>query len=288
MNRIGLITIVLTGLCLIAPVQTHAQDADIRLIIRGDDMGFSHAANEACIRCYREGVMKTVEVMVPTPWYPEAVKLLKANPGLDVGVHLTLNAEWETCRWGPVTHAPSLVDPYGHFRIILANTGGNPPWRLDAKIEEVERELSRQIELAVADIPQLSHITTHMHTPTATPELRAMVDRLSEKHRLPVKLPGVRAAGGMGPIEATPEQREAEMVRLAENLKPGTWLLVEHPGLDTPELRGISDEIATSRAGVTRAWTSPKVREVITRRKVQLISYADFHGRKPATAESRP
>jgi hypothetical protein len=39
--------------------------------------------------------MRTVEVMVPCPWFPEAAALLRENPGLDVGVHITLTSEWE-------------------------------------------------------------------------------------------------------------------------------------------------------------------------------------------------
>ncbi|MFC1597153.1 ChbG/HpnK family deacetylase [Planctomycetota bacterium] len=41
--------------------------------------------------------------------------MLRENPALDVGVHLTLTSEWENCKWGPVTEAPSLVDRQGHF-----------------------------------------------------------------------------------------------------------------------------------------------------------------------------
>lgn len=31
-----------------------------------------------------------------------------------MGIHLTLNSEWENIKWGPLTKAPSLVDQYGH------------------------------------------------------------------------------------------------------------------------------------------------------------------------------
>jgi predicted glycoside hydrolase/deacetylase ChbG (UPF0249 family) len=66
---------------------------DIRLIVRADDMGFSRAANMACIKGYREGIITTVEVLVPGPWFMDAAKLLVENPGLDVGVHLALTIE---------------------------------------------------------------------------------------------------------------------------------------------------------------------------------------------------
>src|SRR5687767_7034722 len=62
----------------------------IRLIVRGDDMGFSHSGNEALIKCHREGIESSIEVIAPAPWFPEAVRLLAENSGIDVGVHLAL------------------------------------------------------------------------------------------------------------------------------------------------------------------------------------------------------
>src|SRR5450432_4576542 len=70
---------------LLLSLASGAQTKPARLIIRGDDMGFSHAANEALIKTWKEGVERSVEVLVPSPWFPEAVKLLKDNPGIDVG-----------------------------------------------------------------------------------------------------------------------------------------------------------------------------------------------------------
>ncbi|HWS00174.1 MAG TPA: ChbG/HpnK family deacetylase, partial [Prolixibacteraceae bacterium] len=49
---------------------------EIKLLIRGDDIGSSHTANVACIESYKNGIMRSVELMVPGPWFPEAVRLL--------------------------------------------------------------------------------------------------------------------------------------------------------------------------------------------------------------------
>ena len=114
--RRALLVSVLAGVeCWVIPSCAAGDNAGIRLIVRGDDIGSSHAANEACIRCYRDGIVRSVEVMVCAPWFNEAAKLLRDNPRLDVGVHLTLTSEWENCKWGPLTEAPSLVDAQGHF-----------------------------------------------------------------------------------------------------------------------------------------------------------------------------
>src|SRR5258708_32134024 len=95
-------------------ISSYGQQAP-RLLIRGDDMGYTHSGNEALIECYQQGIEKSIEVLVPSPWFPEAVKLLKKNPGIDVGIHLDLTSEWENIKWRPLTDCPSLKDSAGYF-----------------------------------------------------------------------------------------------------------------------------------------------------------------------------
>ena len=95
-------------LLILISVETNAQTKPIRLIIRGDDMGFSHAGNIGLIESYKNGIEKSIEILAPSPWFPEAVKMLKENPGIDVGIHLTLTSEWENVKWRPLTYCPRL------------------------------------------------------------------------------------------------------------------------------------------------------------------------------------
>jgi predicted glycoside hydrolase/deacetylase ChbG (UPF0249 family) len=87
----------------------YAQNEEIRIVFRADDIGSSHTANLACIDAYKNGVARSVEIMVPCAWFLEAVKMLKEVPGYDVGIHLTMTSEWENIKWGPITNAPSLA-----------------------------------------------------------------------------------------------------------------------------------------------------------------------------------
>ncbi len=268
---------------MVCAVFVEAQDGEIRLLVRGDDIGSSHTVNVACIKSYREGIMRSVEVMVPCPWFKEAVVMLNENPGLDVGIHLDLTSEWEFYKWGPVTQAPSLVDNTGYFLPMSSQRADFPPNTgfVESKynIEEVERELRAQIEIALREIKNVTHISSHMGTPTATPELQALVQKLSKEYNLPTGAPGTGREGGF-PSNAMPEEKVDAMVVILENLKPGIWLFVEHPGLDTPEMRAIGHEgyrdVAIDREGVTRAFTSPRVMEVIKRRGIELVSYGDL------------
>ncbi|HYN01519.1 MAG TPA: ChbG/HpnK family deacetylase, partial [Vicinamibacteria bacterium] len=102
-----------------APSRGTAGESPIRLVVRGDDMGSSQASNEASIRCFKDGVMRDVEVMAVGPWFPQAARLLREHPGLDVGLHLALTSEWDNVKWRPLTAAPSLVERDGTFHPMI-------------------------------------------------------------------------------------------------------------------------------------------------------------------------
>jgi predicted glycoside hydrolase/deacetylase ChbG (UPF0249 family) len=277
----------------------------IRLLVRGDDIGSAHAVSQAFVKCYREGILRSAEVMVPCPWFEEAARVLNENPAIDVGVHLTLTSEWDNIKWRPLTHAPSLMNKDGYFYQMTVSTW--PPearWPagtafMDAKVktEDVEKELRAQIELARRKIRNVTHLSAHMGTATCRPELRKLVARLAKEYGLitgdDAAKAGLKYAGGWGSGRDTPEQRAAALAGRLSQLEPGTWLIVEHPGLDTPEMRALghkgSGSVSRARWGVTTAFTSPAVKKVIKDRGIELITYADLRpGRAGGGKPGRP
>ncbi|MFN8207636.1 MAG: ChbG/HpnK family deacetylase, partial [Bacteroidales bacterium] len=160
----------------------------IYLLIRGDDIGSSHASNEACIRSYKEGIMQSVEIMAPCAWYPEAVRLLKENPGLDVGIHLTITSEWNEYKWRPLTCCPSLVDSNGYFYPMIWQRDDFPKGTAlhDAnwKIEEIEKEFRAQIERIKRDIPWVSHLGCHMGCGSCDPRIAELEKKLAIEYDL--------------------------------------------------------------------------------------------------------
>jgi chitin disaccharide deacetylase len=262
-----------------------AQQKYPRLIVRGDDMGFTHAGNEALIKCYKEGIERSIEVIVPSPWFPEAVKMLANEPGVDLGVHLTLTSEWENLKWRPLTHCSSLTDTNGYFYPMIWPNRNYPNQALSEhqwKIEEIEKELRAQIEMAKSKIARISHVSAHMGCSEMDPEVSALVEKLAREYNINInpETLGVKHAGYDGP-SATRDQKLQRFVRMLESLKPGeTYLFVDHPALDGPEMRAIYhigyENVADDRQGVTDIFTSVEVKEVVKRKQIQLISYADL------------
>ena len=73
------------------------------VVIHEDDVGMTHGANSAFVELSALGACSSGSVMPPCPWFPEAVEMAKADPTLDLGVHLTLTSEKKPYRWRPLT-----------------------------------------------------------------------------------------------------------------------------------------------------------------------------------------
>jgi chitin disaccharide deacetylase len=285
-NFLNQISILITFVCLCLP--TCAQSQDIKLLIRVDDMGAAHAVNEACLETLKEGIATSVEVMVPTPWFTEAVEMLKENPGIDVGVHLTLTSEWKNMKWRPLTPVKSFVDENGYFFPMTGRNENFPAnssfFEADWKIEEVEKEIRAQIEMAIKNINNVTHLSAHMGVATSTPELRALTQRLAKEYGLEVDLSSMKRLEQIGEYKQsqdTPaEERIRNFIKILEKLEPGVWLFVEHPAYDTPEMQAIHhigyEHVAFDRQAVTEMLIDPRVKAVIEQRKIQLVSYADL------------
>ena len=71
------------------------------LMLHADDIGMSWEANEAALRYFQNGDIQSGSVMIPCPWAMDFAAWRKDNTQHDIGVHLTLNSEWKTYRWGP-------------------------------------------------------------------------------------------------------------------------------------------------------------------------------------------
>src|SRR5688572_12640541 len=128
--------------------ETYAQQKPARLIVRGDDMGFSHSGNEALIKSFKDGIETSIEIIVPSPWFPEAVKMLEANPAVDVGIHITLTSEWDNVKYRPLTNSPTLRDKDGYFFPFIYPNKNYPGQALsenNPSMEDIEREIRAQI-----------------------------------------------------------------------------------------------------------------------------------------------
>ncbi|MGB7189506.1 MAG: ChbG/HpnK family deacetylase, partial [Acidobacteriaceae bacterium] len=129
--------------------------ADARLlVIHSDDFGMNRSVNRAIAQALEQGWINSASIMVPCPGFAEAALWAKAHPESDLGIHLTLNAEWTAYRWGPVSDQPAgskLRDAEGYLP-------KDKKYVRQADPRDVEAEVRAQVERALAAGVKPSHL----------------------------------------------------------------------------------------------------------------------------------
>lgn len=224
------------------------------------------------------GLPVSMSVMVPCPWFSEAVELLKQYRNVSVGIHLTLNSEWKQYRWGPVTGVntvPSLVDSVGYFFPSRSLLYSNNP-----SLTEIETELRAQIDKAITAGLKIDYLDYHMGAAVQTPETRAIVEKLAAEYKLGISryYAEVDVEGGYSaPVANKLDTLTAKMKALQPG---GIKLLVFHIGLDNPEMSAMEDlntfglkEMSKHRQAELKALISPLFLQLLQSKSYRLINY---------------
>jgi len=232
----------------------YAADAKL-VIINADDLGSCHSANVGVYECLATGTVTSATLMVPCPWAREASSRYR---GEEIGVHLTLNAEYELYRWGPITYAPSLLGGDGGFPRTVEDVWDH------ADLDEVRRECRAQIERAILWGFDVSHLDAHMGTLQLRPEFFDVYLELATAFGLPLRMVSAAMERYVGfPARAVASDAGAvftDHVRLVpgvgsrltferdmRTLRPGVTEFLLHPAVDSAELRSLATDDWRSR-----------------------------------------
>jgi chitin disaccharide deacetylase len=272
------------------------------LMIHADDAGMYTSVNAATIEALEHGSVTSCSIMVPCPAFDEFATYAATHPERDFGIHLTLNCDTATYRWGPVSPSqkvPSLVDSDGFFWSTTQETATH------ARLEEVEIELRAQIEKArVAGIP-ISHLDHHMFVLFERPDFLRLYVRLALDYDLPIRysehvpdgqlnarnaeilatynegleklrsrgLPILTEVDGQNYALAPEYKLNYYLFRLTE-INPGTTEFVIHCAYGPPGPRHAPN--ADRREADTRVFTSQEMTDAIRARGIRTIDWKTF------------
>jgi len=264
------------------------------LILNADDLAVSHSEDVASLSALDQKLISSATAMVPCPWFTEVAAYAKAHPDADLGLHLTLTAEWQTFRWGPVAPralVPSLTGADGYFY------ADNGEVAKHAKLDEVEIEIRAQIERAKAMGLAPSHLDAHMHVLYATPELFGVFLKVAREYKLPIRMARneplfqsklVMMAPG-DPITDAIFSPGADVpasgwkdyyVNLIKNLQPGVTEVFVHLAHDDDETQAVmvnhADWGAAWRQRDLEAVSSPEFRKALEDNHVILIGWHEI------------
>src|SRR5580698_3491637 len=215
MKRIALVSflIVFAGWAYAQQTKTYAEKLGWPkgarvLILHVDDAGMSHESDEGVEMALGEGVSTSTSVMMPCPWVPEIVKYIKEHPNTDAGLHLTLTAEWDYYRWGPLAGkaaVPGLTDKQGDLYPSVEAV------YFHATPEEVDKEIRAQLDRALSMGFKPTHLDSHMGTLFAKEAFLQKYLQLGIEKQIPVMFPGgddlfYRSEAKAAKIEALKQQ----------------------------------------------------------------------------------
>jgi chitin disaccharide deacetylase len=270
----------------------HPRDAKL-LILHADDIGVAHSENAASFDALDRGLINSGSIMMPTPWVTEVAEYVKAHPNADLGLHLTLNSEWNTYRWGglaPRDRTPSLHDADGTFPRTTEVVAKR------AKQDEVERELRAQIDRAYALGIKPTHVDSHMGALYETPELFRTYAKVARSYKLPflhfIGGPSRENVAALEPSDVvadavimrlqkgTPEVWRKYYLDVVRDLKPGLTVLLVHLGHDDAELRAVTvgwDEWGADwRQRDYDVLTSAEFQKALKDNKVVLVTWREI------------
>jgi hypothetical protein len=272
---------------------------DRLVIVHTDDIGMCQASVAAFADLMDAGIISSGAVMTPCSWFPAAAAYCRTHSLVDMGVHITLNSEWDAYRWGPLStrgQSTGLVDEAGYMHRSSAVV------QEKAEPEAVRIEMQMQLDKALSAGIDVTHIDTHMGTVGHLKFIPAYVQLAIEYHLPPMILrmdPAGYEGIGLSPDAASfaaqfvgileeqgvplidsitglrldqPQNRMEQAKAALAGLLPGITHFVIHPAIDTPELRAITPDWA-SRVGDYQIFTNKELRKFIAQLGIQVIGY---------------
>jgi hypothetical protein len=271
-------------------------EADAKLlIVHADDIGLSQSVNGATLEAFSSGGITSGSMMVPCPWFNDFANSCQSHPDLDVGIHITLTAEWDHYKFGgvlPSTEIPSLVNEQGYFYPTTEEVG------LHADPREAELEIRAQIDRAIAAGIRPTHLDTHMGSVLATPELIQIYFKLGMEYGIPVFVPRMLL---LGVPEAQQELIKKEFVlvdqyfmlnlegpdasweeaygEILDRVGPGLNVLIVHLAHDNAEMQAITVNHpafgSTWREKDLNYLQSQTYRDLLEKNHIQLVTWKE-------------
>lgn len=262
--------------------------ADARLLVmHADDLGMTHGTNVATLHALEAGLIQSASILVTSPWLPEVAEWARRHPEHDLGIHLALTSEWPAYRFRPVSAAPSLVDKVGYLPRTQAEVEAR------ATPDDVQRELSAQIELAYASGITITHLDSHMLALFWKRDLFAAYVTTGMRYGLPMLLPeqnvvrkhqldlNARLRLVDQIIGITPDVPHSEWrtwyERTLSQLGPGVYEVLLHLAADDAELQAATEHIdpwgAAFRARDLAVISDPEFQAFVKAQGFKLVTW---------------
>lgn len=244
----------------------------MKVIVNGDDFGYSVGQNLGILECFKNGIMTSTSLMTNMPGFEHAIKLMRENDDLNVGIHLVMTVG------SPLSEGlKTIVNKDGIFdRDISKIENGD--------INEIRKEYRAQINKFLSTGFTPTHIDFHY---AVTDEQYEAAIEIAKELNIPMRA-----------MDKTWEERLTicnlkysknfiqdfynegvsidNLINIFEKYKHLDFIeLMSHPAyVDATILTHSSYNI--KRAFEVEVLTSKEIKEYVKNNNIELISYKDL------------
>ncbi|MFI7423239.1 polysaccharide deacetylase family protein [Nonomuraea sp. NPDC049684] len=256
------------------------------LIVNCDDLGMHHDINIAVIDSIAAGIATSCSLMTPCPAAHHALQLLRQQPEIPFGIHLTLVCDTPHYRWGPLTpkeKVASLLDEQG--LMFAATPAGRAALLAGARLDEVELEFRAQIHAALDGGLTPTHLDFHCLADGGRDDILDLTLALAAEHGLAVRVwlqpkrQEIRAQGMpvidhpfLDSFSLPTDHKGAQYSRLLRDLPAGLSEWAVHPSVGTRQTRTI-DSGWLVRQTDYEFLTSAAARDLLRQENITVIDY---------------
>lgn len=253
------------------------------LIVTADDLGISPGVTRGVLESHRRGVVRSASLLVTFPDAAEAAALARAEPGLELGLHLDLVGGSPAAEPARVA---SLVGPDGRFHRLADFTARLFTGRIRSNelAIEIRAQVRRAREWGIDPRAWDSHQHTHLMPPVTRivgsiareegvrylrraggPRLAAPLKAQLLSAATFVDAPLLRRIPGNDwfvDLSALPFRPDAAGVALYAAYR-GVGELIAHPGYPDDALRSTGDGLVLQRHDDLMVLTDPLLRSAL-------------------------
>lgn len=224
-----------------------------KLIVNADDFGLRESINKGIIVAYKNGVVTSTSLFAEGDGVEDAIKQLKENPGLGVGIHLNLD------RFFHIDHQRGIVSGFISPKPML---------------DEIKGEIKKQTDKYFSYGLSCDHVDSHHHA-HLNPEVFPIVCEVAKEYKIPVVRLPQRFYPNYSEFEALKKHVDSNNLKYIDHFIEGWYWGNVDENYKVAELMTHPGYGELWREAELAHCCQPQLKQYFIDQKIELVKFSD-------------